>query len=280
MADPFRVLSLGAGVQSVTLLLLSEHGVLPRLDAAIFADTQSEPQGVYETLEWLTAATSIPIHRVSKGNLGQDIATVAEAHAAGKPMTAGPAGQPPFFVRNDPNLDYATADSGGTLWRKCTRDYKIMVIRRKVRELLGLLPQGTPRGVRVEQWIGISVEEMQRTVCSEVAWITNIFPLLLPLRMHRRDCVRWLEQHGYPLPMKSSCTFCPYHDNAYWRTMRDERPAEWAATVAFEARLQAGKLPGVRGKPYLHRSLVPLPLAPIDAPDTGQEELFCMACHT
>ena len=34
-----NVLSLGAGVQSSTLLLMSCRGVLPKLDAAIFADT-------------------------------------------------------------------------------------------------------------------------------------------------------------------------------------------------------------------------------------------------
>lgn len=34
MAEPFRVLSLGAGVDSTTLLLMSEHGDVPHLDAA------------------------------------------------------------------------------------------------------------------------------------------------------------------------------------------------------------------------------------------------------
>ena len=43
-----RVLSLGAGVQSTTLLLMSELGELPLLDAAIFADTQSEPSVAFD----------------------------------------------------------------------------------------------------------------------------------------------------------------------------------------------------------------------------------------
>lgn len=37
-----RVLSLGAGVQSSTLLLMAVHGEI-QIDRAIFADTQSEP---------------------------------------------------------------------------------------------------------------------------------------------------------------------------------------------------------------------------------------------
>lgn len=48
-----RVLSLGAGVQSTTLFLMSLRGELPPLDAAIFADTQWEPKAVYKHLNWL-----------------------------------------------------------------------------------------------------------------------------------------------------------------------------------------------------------------------------------
>jgi hypothetical protein len=272
-----RFLSLGSGIDSTTALLLSHHGELPPLDGAIFANTQSEPQGVYETLEWLMATVNIPIYRVSAGHLGNDILAAAQATTH---RTAGHIGQPPFFVKNAPNLDYATADSGGRLWRKCTQDYKIIPIRQKIRELLGLKPTGrVPKDLRVEQWIGFTLDDLGRTFCSDVAWITNTFPLILPKRMRRRDCVAWLTAHGYPIPMKSSCTFCPFHSNAYWREMREHRPEEWRTTVTFEAALHQGKLPGVRGIPYLHRSMVPLSLAPIDAPDQGPE-LFCLACNT
>ncbi|KKN55324.1 hypothetical protein LCGC14_0583140, partial [marine sediment metagenome] len=42
-----RILSLGAGVQSTAVLLMSCQGVLPPLDAAVFADTGWEPKAVY-----------------------------------------------------------------------------------------------------------------------------------------------------------------------------------------------------------------------------------------
>jgi hypothetical protein len=277
MQSPYRVLSLGAGVDSTTVLLMSEHGALPRLDAAIFADTMAEPSGVYDTLEWLMAAATIPIYRVSRGNLEDDILAAA---ASRERLTAGHVSQPPFFVKNASHLDYATADSGGRLWRKCTHDYKIAPIRQKLRELLQLPRAGrTKKGLLVEQWIGFSVDDLGRTFCSDVQWITNRFPLI-EQRMKRRDCIAWLTNHGYPVPPKSSCLFCPYHSNTYWQDMRDNRPDEWQRTVAFEAQLQKGKLPGVRGTPYLHQSMLPLPMAPIDKPDTGQQELFCMACNT
>lgn len=77
-AEPtIRVLSLGAGRQSTTLALLSAEGVLPKLDAAIFADTGWEPRRVYDHLdrlerEVLTPA-DIPLYRVSNGNLRDDV---------------------------------------------------------------------------------------------------------------------------------------------------------------------------------------------------------------
>lgn len=268
MAEPFRVLSLGAGIDSTTLLLMSDRGDLPRLDAAVFADTIVEPQAVYDTLEWLTSTVSIPIYRTSRGHLGDDILANQGQDASRLQY------YPPFFVKK------ANGKAGAPLHRRCTREYKIRPIHRYIRTLLGKAGRVSMRGVKVEQWIGFSLDDLSRTFCSEVPWITNVYPLILPKRMHRRDCVRWLTEHGYPLPAKSSCTFCPFHRNTYWREMRDHRPEEWAATVAFEARMQATPLAGVSGTPYIHSSLVPLALAPIDEEVTDQEPLFCFACNT
>lgn len=275
-----RILNWGLGQDSTTIALLAAHGEIPPFDAIIWADTQQEPQEVYETLEWVSAILTTPVYRVTAGDIGHDVLTIAGRYARGEHRTAGHSGQPPFYVRNHPNLDDATADSGGILWRKCTKEYKILPIRRQIRALLGMRSVGPlPKGVWVEQAIGFPIDELVRTFCSDVQWITNTFPLI-DLRMRKRDCARWLTAHGYPIPPKSSCRFCPYHSNQYWRRMRDTHPDEWQKTIAFEAALQQGKLPGVRGTPYLHKSMVPLPMAPIDEPETGQEELFCSACFT
>ena len=68
-----RVLSLGAGVQSTTLALMIEHGEIPMVDCAIFADTPSEPKKVYKHLDWLKSKLSYPLHIVTKGNLRKDV---------------------------------------------------------------------------------------------------------------------------------------------------------------------------------------------------------------
>lgn len=61
-----NVISFGAGVQSTTLVLMAIHGLIARPDAVIFADTQSEPQWVYETLKWVAQACAeaeLPLER-------------------------------------------------------------------------------------------------------------------------------------------------------------------------------------------------------------------------
>lgn len=275
-----RVLNWGLGQDSTTIALLAAHGSIPPFDAIIWADTQQEPAEVYATLAWVLPLLKTPVYRVTAGDLGADILRIATATRVGAPHRTASSPNAPFFVRNAPNLDYPTADSGGTLWRRCTVQYKIAPIRRKIRELLGVGRRGPiPAHSWIEQAIGFPLDEVGRTFCSDVHWIVNTFPLI-DLRMRKRDCARWLTEHGYPIPPKSSCRFCPYHSDAYWRRMRDTQPEEWARTVAFEQTLQAGKIPGVRGTPYLHKSMVPLPCAPIDVPDADQEELFCFACNT
>jgi hypothetical protein len=64
-----RILNLGAGVQSTTLFLMSHEGVIPPIDHAIFADTQEEPEAVYDHLAWLRTVPAPVLHRQVQGNL-------------------------------------------------------------------------------------------------------------------------------------------------------------------------------------------------------------------
>lgn len=262
-----RVLSLGAGVQSTTLLLMSELGELPRLDAAIFADTGAEPSYVYAHLEWLLAQVTIPVYRVSAGNLAADTLAALGAGGAGG---AGRFGQPPFYVRGD-------KDGLGMLWRKCTKEYKIQPIERKLREMVGLKPrQRAPKEPVIEQWKGISVDELQRANCSRVKWILNRYPLI-EQRMRRHDCLEWMRVHGFPEPPKSACTMCPYRSNANWRQMQEHAPEDFEAACVFDEALRADgkRLPGTFGSAYVHRSAIPLRLVDFStSEDHGQMNMF------
>lgn len=69
-APAARYLSLGAGIQSSTCLLLAIQGKIPPFDAAVFADTGWEPTAVYthlDRLERLAATAGIPLVRVRTG---------------------------------------------------------------------------------------------------------------------------------------------------------------------------------------------------------------------
>lgn len=264
-----RVLSLGAGVQSTTLALMAAHGEIgPMPDCAIFADTGAEPEAVYAHLRWLMSpgVLPFPVHMVSAGNLRDEILGAADG-------TSRNDARPPWYIRNSDG-------SKGILRRQCTQDYKILPIQKRVRDLLGLQPrQRWPKERVVEKWIGISLDEAIRMKPSWTSAIENRWPLI-ELRMNRRDCLAWLDSHGYPLPPKSACTFCPFRRDAEWRRMRDEAPEEFADAVAIDHAIRAPGHGRRRGEAFIHQSLKPLDQVDLStAAERGQPDLFLNECE-
>lgn len=255
MTPQLTALSLGAGVQSTTLALLAVEGVLPKPDVAIFADTGWEPRAVYEHLNRLAvvlADAGIELIKVSKGNLRDDMLNPDSRYAS-----------VPYFVRNPDGSD-------GMGRRQCTSEYKLAPIGRKVRELLGAKApdfRRVPKGRVAEQWIGFSTDEIHRVSDKEqLSYIAKRYPLL-ELEMSRKDCIRWLGARGWQTT-KSACIGCPYHGNRQWRDLRDNHPTDWADAVEFDADIRQGSRGGtggqLNGQAFLHRSRVPLSIAPID----------------
>ncbi|EQB15106.1 hypothetical protein [Sphingobium lactosutens] len=259
-----RVLSLGAGVQSTTLALMAAHGEIgPMPDCAIFADTGWEPKAVYEHLAWLRSPNVLPfpVHIVTAGNIRDGLVRGAQ----GERWASIPA-----FTKS-------ASGNVGMIRRQCTKELKIVPIRRKVRELVGLTAKRSPDRPVVEQWIGISLDEIVRMKMSFEPWQVNRWPLI-ELGMTRRDCLRWLERHSYPMPPKSACIGCPYHSDTLWRQMREEDPDGFADAVAIDRLIRTG-FRNLRGEVYLHRSCVPLDEADLDTPaDKGQLDLFADEC--
>jgi hypothetical protein len=99
-----------------------------------------------------------------------------------------------------------------------------------------------------------------------VSYIHKRYPLL-ELGMDRDACDRWLRSRGWTSVEKSACVGCPFHGNRQWRGMRDEHPDEWADAVAFDEAIRKGGARGLplNGEAFLHRSRVPLSIAPVDA---------------
>ena len=162
---------------------------------------------------------------------------------------------------------------------QCTKEAKIRPIVAKIREMLGVAPRAkVPAGTIVEQWIGISTDEAHRMKPAENEWIRNRWPLI-DADMSRQACLRWIERAGYPIPTKSACVWCPYHDDASWRRMKEEAPNDFAKAVAFDAAIRSGPV-GTRGSLYVHRSLQPLNEIDLRTwEQRGQPDLFGAECE-
>lgn len=290
MTEPtIRVLSLGAGVQSTTLLLMACEGkFVPGLDAAIFADTRWEPSAVYRHLGKLSAAAAeagIPVFVISKGDLRADLLNPDK-------MSIIPA----FTLAPDGNR--------GMQGRKCTVNYKLVPIRRQTRFMLGgravtsacrfcdgtgqrIAPWRVKRGNPVlgtcsvcdgqrevtrvgqpardrwaEAWVGFSTDEIGRVSShADTRYSRSRYPLL-ELGMSRTQCEMYLRHRGWGSVAKSACIGCPYHGNRHWREMRDTRPADFADAVQFDEAYRVGA--GMASQRFLHESCLPLAVAPID----------------
>lgn len=258
-----RVLSLGAGVQSTTVALMSAVGELPKLDHAIFADTGWEPQGVYRHLDWLEtwlALHSIPVHRVSTGNIRENFVS---GRREGGAVDHAALYAPVYIRKADGSLGLAS--------RQCTKTYKIVPIRRELARLLGKRPGARwPSQPVVEQWMGISIDEVERTRLSDRAAIVLRYPLV-ELRMTRGDCLEWIKRQGFPEPPRSACVGCPYRSNAEWRRLRASDPGDFDDAVLVDELMRGQRSGGLDGIPYLHRSGAPLAEADLSTPeDHGQ----------
>jgi hypothetical protein len=261
-----NILSLGAGVQSTTMALMAAHGEIePMPDCAIFADTGWEPKSVYEHLEWLMSDNVLPfpVHVVSIGNLRDRIGS----HPTGRK-----------YARLDiPVFSVSEDGKRGMITRNCTVDYKITPIRNKIRSILGIAGRKSPDHVVCVQWLGISLDEVQRMKPSREGWQENRWPLI-EQRMNRNDCLQWMGRNNYPLPPRSACIGCPFRSDHEWRALTEE---EFADAVAVDDMLRDPEINFSPKDPiFLHSSLTPLRDADLStAEDRGQLNMFNNECE-
>ncbi|WP_299775171.1 hypothetical protein [uncultured Tateyamaria sp.] len=173
----------------------------------------------------------------------------------------------PFFLEN-----------GGIIRRQCTREAKIDPVRKEIRRLLGLRPGQHANNFRVEQWIGISTDEMIRMKLARDPWIINRWPLI-ERRMSRNDCLIWLKRHGYPEPPKSACIGCPYRSNQNWRDMKEHDPKSFEDAVQVDHALRLhGGARNMRKAEFMHRACRPLGSVNFDRSDTSDQLSFLDEC--
>lgn len=243
-----KVISLGWGVQSFTLAAMVALGELEPVDVAIHADTTHDSVLTYAYVKkwtpWL-------------GERGVRVATVNDA---------------PKELINEwggiliPAYTDLENEGGGMIHRQCTGNWKIAPMRRWL--------QANRNGERIEQWLGISLDEFQRMKPSNVKYIEHRWPLI-ELKMTRHDCKMWLDSHGIEIPPRSSCVFCPFHSTKEWRNTRDV-PEDWTKAVEVDGQIRKARPPYDL---YVCNQRRPLIECDFDSPqDKGQLDLWNEEC--
>ncbi len=188
---------------------MSALGVLPPVDAAVHADTGHERAETYALAKkwtpWLEKR-------------GVRVVTVQAAMA------------PYMFNRKGIFLPVYTLKKNGKrgqLLRQCTDRWKIQPVNKWIRANMN--------GSNVDLWLGITLDEVERAKLNPKKYITNVFPFLFLLdRWRRGDVIDWLIGNNLDVPVKSSCTFCQFHDHSTWREIQTMNSEDWQKALLVD----------------------------------------------
>jgi len=250
------VLNYGGGTQSTGLLLmLLDEGNPP--DLTIFADTGAEPYFVYDYIELVReyVKTKYGYHIVCVGNRKIDH-DIRYGNKHGRRFASIP----------------VFTSSGVMLRRQCTNEYKIQPIERYIKGNFDIgrktRKNSTPK---VNMLMGISLDEIERVKESRHWWAVNKYPLV-ERRMYRHEVIDYINKYHTELkdPPRSSCYFCPYHSNNYWRWLKQYSYMVFEDACDMDDTIR--DMDKLDDKFYIHRSLKPL--RGVDFSTHGQLEIF------
>ena len=204
MTDALRIMSMGAGLHSTAMTI--KYG--PIYDYVYFADTLNEQPETYWYIE----------HYLKPHFHHLGVPWITVQHNKKMSVLDG------AIENGKPNLFFQQ--------RQCTIRHKILPIQRHLRSLPNRPTHKNP--VTVD--IGFTANESLRIGKknkSQPKYIKNNYPLMYDGITHE-DAIQIVKDHGWPLPVKSGCTFCPY---AGWRNMRNLQstdPATFNTLVKLE----------------------------------------------
>ena len=194
VTNTLKILSLGAGVNSTALLLLSKP------DKVVFADTGSEKPGTY-----------VYIEKYIKPYCGDRFVT----------------------VRREGKSKYAVWPLHEYYEKKARvpfRQNRETTVMWKLRPLYKWVKANANP---CEMLIGIDAGEIHRMRDSGVPWITNQYPLI-DAGMRRANCEEVIRKHGWPIPEKSGCWCCPFNSLAAWQDLKLRYPELYKRAMVLE----------------------------------------------
>ena len=229
-----KIISYGGGVQSTAMLVLANQGVIEGVDAALFSnvgDDSEHPATLEYVRDVATARSHVPVHTLThaKRTLMEDLQRESRAINIPVRMANGAPGN-----------------------RNCTHTYKVKVIGK------WLKANGASKDNPATVCIGISTDEIHRVNRKRAEPYENPVYPLIDLGLDRSACLEVIKNHGWPVPGKSSCYFCPFHRDQQWAEMRRDEPELFSKSVALEATLNERRAKLGKDNVYLTRHGKPL----------------------
>lgn len=242
-----QIWSCGGGVQSAAIAVLIVQGRLPKPDYAIIIDTEREKETTWQYYDTVLkpelAKVGINLQRVPKSRY----ATVDLYSGEEQDTIVIPAFNPP----------------GPQLPTYCSGEWKRDVVMRFCRD----------EGIeRCQNWLGISLDEMQRVRTARRAWFQPRYPLIFDVPKSRGACIELVRMMGWPPAPRSSCWMCPHQSDDEWQalTMHDRSKA-----INFEYEMQQRD-----SNLFLHSSCQSLHLVNFDLRDGNRDGCQTGFCFT
>lgn len=205
-----RFLSYGGGVNSAAMLLsLVERG--ESIDGVVFADTGGERPETYAHLrhvEQWCGERGIAFLRATNAGRGQGDSLEENC----------------LKRRELPSLAYG--------FKGCSVKWKRQPMDRLLRDLPEVRAAWA-RGELVERCIGIDAGETRRRKLPPDDKWTYRYPLC-EFGLDREGCVATIQRHGWPMPPKSSCFFCPAMRKAEIKDLAATHPDLVRRALAIE----------------------------------------------
>lgn len=191
-----RVLKVAnVGVGVNTVAALLKYGI-DQYDVRIFANTGSETPDTYEYLYFLNEIKHWNIIVVSKDGL-------------------------PIY-----DFYFKKKSFPVKFKRDCTQAFKIVPMKKYLRRTYG-------KNVHFLVDLFIDAGEFTRMSTSDVTYETLNYPLVYD-NIDRKGCEKIIIEHGFPMPSKSGCFFCPFNSKKRWLEIKEKYPELHEKSEALE----------------------------------------------
>lgn len=278
------VQSIGYGVQSVGMALMSGMDKFPRPDKYYYSE-MPDGKRTADYIEYIN-----PILK----SLGVEVIQLTHedlfAHIMSWPTADRISMIPVWFMGADGKRQ--------PLNRQCTGDFKVDIVAKRIRTDLGVtrLKRNT---IRV--WQGISIDEIKRTKkkgyslfpdsfrVNHLPYIGQYAEITYPgfvWESYSRDKIKEkiFVANGIKVPPPSSCFFCPFHEIDQWLDIYTNDPEAWELACQLDESIRNYNTPTevlVSGPFFLYEGLVPLRGIDFDAERAKQfSEQITLGCES